>query len=56
MQMAAELDRALYNVNVEMQEAYKGFLKVKTDLDMLKSEKSTLIERSRLVSRMLSKF
>jgi hypothetical protein len=56
MQMAAELDRALYNVNVEMQEAYKGFLKVKTDLDMLKSEKSTLIERSRLISRMLSKF
>lgn len=56
MQMAAELDRALYAVNTEMQEAYKQFLKVKTDLDMLKSEKSTLIERSRLISRMLSKF
>ena len=56
MQMAAELDRALYAVNLEMQEAYRGFLKVKTDLDMLKSEKSTLIERSRLISRMLSKF
>ena len=56
MQMAAELDRALYTVNLEMQEAYKGFLKVKTDLDMLKFEKSTLIERSRLISRMLSKF
>jgi hypothetical protein len=56
MQMAAELDRALYTVNIEMQEAYKGFLKVKTDLDMLKSEKTTIIERSRLISRMLSKF
>ncbi len=56
MQMAAELDRALYDVNIEMQEAYKGFLKVKTDLDMLKSEKTTIIERARLVSRMLSKF
>ena len=56
MQMAAELDRALYTVNLEMQEAYKEFLKVKTDLDMLKSEKSTLVERSRLISRMLSKF
>ncbi len=56
MQMAAELDRALYAVNVEMQEAYKSFLKIKTELDMLKSEKTTIIERSRLVSRMLSKF
>ncbi len=56
MQMAAELDRALYTVNLEMQEAYKGFLKVKTELDMLKSEKTTIIERSRLISRMLSKF
>ena|GEM_PF-3197125 len=56
MQMAAELDRALYAVNLEMQEAYKGFLKVKTELDMLKSEKTTIIERSRLISRMLSKF
>ena len=36
MQMAAELDRALYTVNLEMQEAYKGFLKVKTELDMQK--------------------
>lgn len=56
MQMAAELDRALYAVNIEMQEAYKNFLKIKTELDMLKSEKTTIIERSRLVSRMLSKF
>ncbi len=56
MQMAAELDRELYEVNQRMIAAYYRFVESKGALDALKMEKSTLVERARLISRMLSKY
>ncbi|HLF86855.1 MAG TPA: hypothetical protein VI584_07220 [Nitrospiria bacterium] len=56
MQMAAELDRGLYELNEEMLHIMKMYSDARGELDMLKLKRSTLIERSRLISRMLSKF
>lgn len=56
MQMAAEIDRALYELNLRMMEAYMRYSTVRTELDALKMEKTTLIERARIIGRMLSKF
>lgn len=56
MQMAAELDRELFEINEEMLNVFKRFSDARSELDMLKLKRSTLIERSRLISRILSKF
>ena len=56
MQMAGELDRELFEISEEMMAAFGRFSDARGDLDMLKLRRSTLIERSRLISRMLSKF
>jgi len=56
MQMAAELDRALYELSLKMMQAYTRYAGAKTELDAFKMERSTLIERARIVGRMLSKF
>lgn len=56
MQMAGELDRAFYELNLRMMEAYARFSASRAELDSLKMEKSTLTERARLIGRMLSKF
>ena len=56
MQMAAELDRAFYELNLRMMEAYARYSAGRAELESLKMEKSTLTERARLIGRMLSKF
>lgn len=56
MQMAAELDRAFYELNLRMMEAYSRYSTARNELESLKMEKSTLTERARLIGRMLSKY
>lgn len=56
MQMAAELDKELYEVNMKMLEANKDFVETKMKLDALKMEKTTIIERARIIGKILSKF
>lgn len=56
MQMAGELDRELFEINEEMLNVFKRFSDARSEFDLLKLKRSTLIERSRLISRMLSKF
>lgn len=56
MQMAAELDRAFYELNLRMMEAYNRYSTARNELESLKMEKSTLTERARLIGRMLSKY
>lgn len=56
MQMAAELDRAFYELNLRMLEVYNRYSAARAELEGLKMEKSTLTERARLIGRMLSKF
>ncbi len=56
MQMAAELDKELYEVNMKMLEANNEFVETKMKLDALKMEKTTIIERARIIGKILSKF
>lgn len=56
MQMAGELDREIFEINEEMLNVLKRYSDARGELDILKLKRSTLIERSRLISRMLSKF
>ncbi len=56
IQMAAELDKELYEVHMKMLEANKEFVEAKMKLDAFKMEKTTIIERARIIGKILSKF